>query len=561
MKRLAVLLAAMAMLIGLVGPAQAATGSVTIGSNTLAVTGTDVYRAANTLVMYTPAKGATTGTNAYGYEAAVVDGKVTKVENGIGNMAIPANGYVLSGHGTARTWLAANAKVGVTVLLDGIAPPPPPPSGDSVTVNGQTKALTGINVTRTANALVMYTPAKGAATGTNAYGYEAAVVGGKVTVVQNGVGNMAIPSDGYVLSGHGTSKTWLVTNAKVGATVSLNGVTPPPPPPPPGPGEPPAPVTEKRTIDGTVTCQTLTVERLNQERINSWKWDEATQKWVAAWSAWKTVSTTTRAATAADCVNVVSTAPSDALLPDLRIKNLDKCGKGDSDLTGGTCFMVVNPAPYNADFPSLQGKKLLKFPVITLNAGAGPIEVIADRTSTNEANWKAYQTLYRPNGERQSILAPEVKFYFAGDGHNHWHFTDFDNYWIETLAGTVQRTAEKHGYCLEDNTTWSGMSGQPGVPANPIYLNASSCGKGLPQALTIIEGMSKGWGDTYPLSLPDQAIDITGLANGRYRVGITADDLGAIKETNESNNTATMEIEINGNTITTYPETATGGLN
>ncbi len=44
--------------------------------------------------------------------------------------------------------------------------------------------------------------------------------GGKVTKVQSKIGNMAIPSGGYVLSGHGTSSTWLASNAKVGTTVN-----------------------------------------------------------------------------------------------------------------------------------------------------------------------------------------------------------------------------------------------------------------------------------------------------------------------------------------------------
>jgi len=555
MKKLAVLLASVAMLIGFVAaPSQGATSTVTASGQTLALAGTNIYRAANTMVMYTPAKGATTGANQYGYEAAVVGGVVTKVENGIGNMAIPTNGYVLSGHGTAKTWMVTNVKVGVTVTLDGAVTPPP--TGNSVTIGDKSLALTGTNVTRTANALVMYTPAKGATTGTNQYGYEVAVVGGKVTVVQNAVGNMAIPSNGYVLSGHGTAKTWLATYAKVGVTVTLNGSGGGGGG---GGGTAPAPVTEKRTIDTELICTSLTVKTADQERTNTWQWDGT--KWVDNWSAWKTVSTGTRKATAKDCVNEVSTPPSDALLPDIRIKTLNKCGAGDLAATNNTCFKIVNPNPYNEDFPALEGLKLLKFPVITLNVGDGPAEVIAERSSTSATDWKAYQTFYRPNGDRQSVYEPQVDFYYAGDGHNHWHFTDFDNYWIESLSGTVLRSAEKHGYCLEDNTTWSGMTGQPGVPTSPVYANATTCGLGLQNTLDIIEGLSKGWGDTYPSSLPDQAIDIGGLPNGRYRVGITADALEVMKESNESNNTATMEITISGDTVTTHPETATGGLN
>ena len=92
--------------------------SVTVGSQTRALSGTNIYRATDNLVLYTPAKGARTGTNVYGTEVSVVNGVVTRVETSVGNMAIPTNGYVLSGHGTSNTWLRTYAKVGTTVRLN-----------------------------------------------------------------------------------------------------------------------------------------------------------------------------------------------------------------------------------------------------------------------------------------------------------------------------------------------------------------------------------------------------------------------------------------------------------
>ncbi|MGZ5417487.1 MAG: polysaccharide deacetylase family protein [Nocardioides sp.] len=91
--------------------------SVTIGAQSHPVDGTDSYRAADMLILYTPATGATTGTNSSGTEVAVVDGVVTQVQSGVGNMAIPPGGYVLSGHGTSHTWLSGNALVGSPVRL------------------------------------------------------------------------------------------------------------------------------------------------------------------------------------------------------------------------------------------------------------------------------------------------------------------------------------------------------------------------------------------------------------------------------------------------------------
>jgi hypothetical protein len=91
---------------------------VTTGGSTHLINGTDITRSTNYLVRYTPARGPSTGTNQYGTEVAVVDGKITKIETSVGNMAIPSNGYVLSGHGDANTWLKTYAKVGGTVVLN-----------------------------------------------------------------------------------------------------------------------------------------------------------------------------------------------------------------------------------------------------------------------------------------------------------------------------------------------------------------------------------------------------------------------------------------------------------
>ena len=162
------------------------------------------------------------------------------------------------------------------------------------------------------------------------------MVGGKVTVVQDGVGNMAIPANGYVLSGHGTSRTWLKAHATVGAAVTLDGS-----PPPPG---------------------------------------------------------------------------ATALLPDVGIRTL-------------RLFSIVNTG----------GKKLLKFPGVTANVGKGPLEVVAHRSSSTSTDWVATQHIYNTNGSKTNLPAPNLTFYYAGDGHNHWHMKDFDAYELFDPSGHKMR--------------------------------------------------------------------------------------------------------------------------
>ncbi|MBQ9074005.1 MAG: phosphodiester glycosidase family protein [Muribaculaceae bacterium] len=101
-----------------------------------AITSVNAYRGENNLVIYTPKYGSTTGTNSYGTEVVLtpVEGsialgkavkmKVTGAPSAAGSMAIPAGGYVLSGHGTAATFVSSLADgdvitVNATLKLDG----------------------------------------------------------------------------------------------------------------------------------------------------------------------------------------------------------------------------------------------------------------------------------------------------------------------------------------------------------------------------------------------------------------------------------------------------------
>jgi lysophospholipase L1-like esterase len=126
-----------------VTPTTPVTGNkVTIGSASSAIAGTNIARAADALVLYTPAGGTTTPTNMYGAEAIVIANTVTALRDRQATATttatpVPTNGYVLSGHGTARDWLLANARVGTTVTLSTATappPPPPPPVTDPTTV-------------------------------------------------------------------------------------------------------------------------------------------------------------------------------------------------------------------------------------------------------------------------------------------------------------------------------------------------------------------------------------------------------------------------------------------
>lgn len=73
-------------------------------------------RGSNQLVIYTPTFGYRTNTNEFGTEAIVVGDTVTSLSGA--DSLIPANGFVISGHGSAKKWINENIMVGTKISVD-----------------------------------------------------------------------------------------------------------------------------------------------------------------------------------------------------------------------------------------------------------------------------------------------------------------------------------------------------------------------------------------------------------------------------------------------------------
>lgn len=72
-------------------------------------------RGADEMIIYNPDFGEKTGTNEWGAEAVVSAGLVEKV--GGNNSSIPANGFVISGHGKASRWILDHLKPGMKIEI------------------------------------------------------------------------------------------------------------------------------------------------------------------------------------------------------------------------------------------------------------------------------------------------------------------------------------------------------------------------------------------------------------------------------------------------------------
>ena len=75
------------------------------------------YRGSGQLVVYYPGFNYSTGTNEFGTEAVVEDGVVVRLTGA--DSIIPRNGFVVSGHGSSKTWIKNNLKIGTYVIVEG----------------------------------------------------------------------------------------------------------------------------------------------------------------------------------------------------------------------------------------------------------------------------------------------------------------------------------------------------------------------------------------------------------------------------------------------------------
>src|SRR2546427_11326078 len=82
-------------------------------------------------------------------------------------------------------------------------------------------SIDGVNRDRRADELLLYQPSFDQSTHTNAFGAEAVISGGVVTAVIDLRGNAVIPRDGFVLSGHGRSRQWILQMLQPGTPVSV----------------------------------------------------------------------------------------------------------------------------------------------------------------------------------------------------------------------------------------------------------------------------------------------------------------------------------------------------
>lgn len=188
------------------------------------------------------------------------------------------------------------------------------------------------------------------------------------------------------------------------------------------------------------------------------------------------------------------------------------------------------------DTSEIPGRTLLRFSTEVANAGDGPLEIWGG--SVSGSSQQVFQRIYQEDGGSRDVLAGEFVYHA---GHGHIHFEGFATYdlILRDGSGNIVASGGKTSFCLINI-----RQPLPDVSAAAGLVHGrggNSCGQ--------VQGISAGYSDVYSAALDDQWIDVTGVANGNYWLEITADPENNITETDETNNSARVQITLNNGQV------------
>ncbi|MGE0787490.1 MAG: lysyl oxidase family protein [Sandaracinaceae bacterium] len=157
------------------------------------------------------------------------------------------------------------------------------------------------------------------------------------------------------------------------------------------------------------------------------------------------------------------------------------------------------------------------------------------------------QRVFRSDGSFFERAAGTYEFH---EIHAHYHYSSFaqSNLWRATPSGRrigrhPVRTGRKVSFCMVDvEIDAFGFKGD-----GPRTYNAPDCLFPTESDGTydyIVQGITNGWADIYEWYLPDQYIEVSGVADGYYVLENCADPDGEILESNESDNCAANLVRL-----------------
>lgn len=183
---------------------------------------------------------------------------------------------------------------------------------------------------------------------------------------------------------------------------------------------------------------------------------------------------------------------------------------------------------------------LLGFDSAAGNVGDGPLLVVGSRPSRRQARMNVVQRIESTDGSIRAVAVRAQLLYVRSADHSHWHMLDFMQYELRRADGRLVAPDRKTGFCLGDRYEIQLELGR--AAPDPVFTG--ECGRGRPDLLRLEEGISVGYGDDYAAYLEGQNFDVTGLPAGRYLLVHRVNSRRALRESDYSNNAASMAFEL-----------------
>ncbi|AHG88657.1 hypothetical protein J421_1120 [Gemmatirosa kalamazoonensis] len=254
--------------------------------------------------------------------------------------------------------------------------------------------------------------------------------------------------------------------------------------------------------------------------------------------------------------------PTRALLPDLQAR-----AQRNVTFDVPPAIFFEAGVPTTSCFPSEiaeEGARLcMRFDQVLANAGEGPLEFrfLLPADPMSQPTGPIEQRVYHSDGSVTSRAGGTWEFHPT---HQHFHYTGFAlsrlfatdasgkkigttplrarRHRVGTI-GAPASTGRKVSFCIVDIEidAWGEKGDAPRTYSAPACLEPTPGGY-------LLQGLSAGWADVYDWFLPDQYLDVYGLADGLYVLETVADPDDTILEANESNNCGAVYVRLTGMT-------------
>jgi hypothetical protein len=225
-------------------------------------------------------------------------------------------------------------------------------------------------------------------------------------------------------------------------------------------------------------------------------------------------------------------------------------------LSGGRALYADSPGGATScsadDVAEQQGIRCLRFSIGPANVGVGPLELVFPPNEGLVTPGNATQVITWSDGHTTTRPAGQFEYHKT---HGHYHHSGFGKLELlhvdDATRGTLTHAGNgpKQGFCTADVkiAEWSVFGAGDQDSADSTCVDDADLVYDPRQGTHM--GLSAGWVDLYSWEQDGNYVDFGLNGDGLYLVRSTADALGNILESDESDNTSYAYLRITGSTI------------